>query len=112
MNATTDPSLSALTCDQPTDLGVGEKLTCTGTRPITQGEINNGEAANTATVTGTDPADNQVSDSADEHVSLVQEPHLALAKQGTLDPGPDGRATAKPGDVKSKFGGSSEVAVL
>ena len=92
-----DPSLPTLACDQPVDLAPGEKLTCTGTRASTQGEINDGGVANTGTVTGSDPNGGEVEDRADEQVPLDQAPHLTLEKEGVLDAGADGRPDA--GDV-------------
>ena len=92
-----DPSLASLECDQPVDLAPGEKLTCTGTNTVGQGEINDGSVANTATVTGSDPDDNDIEDRADEDVPLAQAPHLSLEKEGVLDAGADGLPNA--GDV-------------
>ena len=85
-----DPSLPTLACDQPVDLAPGEKLTCTGTHTLSQGEINSGSVANTGTVTGSDPNGNDVPGRADEQVPLDQEPHLSLTKDGSLDTGTDG----------------------
>ena len=92
-----DPSLASLECDQPVDLAPGETLTCTGTRALTQADIDRGSVENTATVKGSDPDGNEVSESAEETVPLPQDPHLTLIKEGTLDTGADGRADA--GDV-------------
>ena len=95
-----DPSLPTLDCDQPVDLAPGETLTCTGTHPLTQGDINDGSVPNTATVAGSDPDGNELSDRADETVPLARAPHLTLTKEGTLDTtqaGPPDRADA--GDV-------------
>ena len=81
-----DPGLS-LTCQPSQDLGgadlaPGDKLTCTGTRTLTQADIDNGSVENTGTVAGTDPDGGEVSDRADEDVPLAQAPHLTLTKAG------------------------------
>ena len=89
-----DPLLPSLECDQPVDLAPGEKLTCTGTHALTQGEINDGSVANTGTVEGSDPNGNVLSDRADEQVLLEAGPQLTLTKQGKA---PDDRVDA--GDV-------------
>ena len=86
-----DPSLPSLECDQPVDLAPGETLTCTGTNTVTQGEINDGSVANTATVAGSDPNGGEVEDREDEQVSLGQEPHLTLDKQAVIGAGTPGR---------------------
>ena len=56
-----DPSLPSLDCDQPVDLAPGDTLTCTGTRTVTQADIDDGSVANTGTVKGTAPNDDEVS---------------------------------------------------
>ena len=58
---------------------------------LTQADIDDGSVENTATVAGTDPNDDEVSGRADEDVPLAQAPHLTLTKDGSLDPGTDGR---------------------
>ena len=68
---------------QPVDLAPGEKLTCTGTRTLTQADIDDGQRRRTPrrsrapTRTTT-----RSTDRADEDVPLGQEPHLTLEKTG------------------------------
>jgi uncharacterized repeat protein (TIGR01451 family) len=75
-----DPSLGALTCTQPVTLAPGATLTCTGSHTVTQGDLNAGKYDNTATVNGSGPAGQPVSDEASQSVPASQTPHLSLTK--------------------------------
>ena len=70
-----DPSLS-LTCTptQPATLAPGDKLTCTGSRTLTQADLNAGAVDNTATATGTDPGGGTTTGTDTEHVPVPAAP--------------------------------------
>lgn len=65
--------------------GETDSITFTGTYAITQAEIDAGQKINTATVTGKDPDDNDVSDDDTHTTSLVQIPSLAIVKEVSND---------------------------
>lgn len=70
----TDPlsGLSALSCDidAPVTLLPGEKLTCTATYTIDQGDIDAGKVENTATATAKDPSGGDVGDTDSATVNI------------------------------------------
>lgn len=82
--------------------GATDTGSITATYPITQADIDAGEITNSATATGTDPFDTDVSDDSGATVSdndplvtpLVRTPGISLTKTAS-DPGPNPR----PGDV-------------
>jgi LPXTG-site transpeptidase (sortase) family protein len=84
----TDPlvGLSALTClpAAGSTLAPTASMSCTGTRAITQDDLNNGSVLNTATVTGTPLVGPNVSASADEKVTGSQSPSIVVTK--TVNP--------------------------
>ena len=96
-----DPTLTLdCTPSQPATLAPGDVLVCTGTRVLTQADIDSGHADNLADVSGVDPNGNTVGDTDNSSVPLGQEPHVTLVKDATLDmtqAGPPDRADA--GDV-------------
>src|SRR5262249_6505362 len=59
----------------------GQELICTGTRTLTQADIDEGSVENTATVKGTDPSEEPVEDEAEEETPLPPAPHLTLEKK-------------------------------
>lgn len=79
-----DPGLTITgsTPAQPATLGPGAILTVTGTRTITQGDLDNGSLINTATVSGTPPTGAVVyaTASATATYTALQTPSLSLTK--------------------------------
>jgi uncharacterized repeat protein (TIGR01451 family) len=93
---------SAIKCPSPSTtnaiatLAPGSTVTCTGTYAITQANINVGSITNIATLSASVPAGatsvSSVTDS--KTVTLTAAPSLSLAKSGSLNAGPNGRADA------------------
>ena len=78
----------------PLTLAPGESTTCTATHTVTQADVDAGSVINTATVAGTDPAGNPVTDPSDPvTVPAVQTPVLETVKSSTTV------NYAAPGDV-------------
>ena len=75
-----DPKLGALTCAQPVTLLPGQALTCTGTYPVTQADVNAGSVLNTATATGQQPDGATVSGADSATATAAQAPSLKLRK--------------------------------
>lgn len=65
-------------------LAVGESAPATAVSTLTQEDIDRGFITNTATVTGTDPAENIVTADADATVTLPEGASLSLTKSGEL----------------------------
>ena len=80
-----DPLLGTLSCTpaQPATLAPGASLSCTGTYTVGQADLDAGHRANTASVAGTGPAAQPVSDTATEDVPAAQSPHVSLTKGAT-----------------------------
>ena len=80
-----DPLLGALDCDpsQPADLAPGEELVCEGSYTVTQGDVNDGEVVNTATVSGSDPNDDPVEAEDSITTPVDQAPAIELVKSVT-----------------------------
>lgn len=84
-----DALIADETCPKTT-LAAGESMTCTGTYTITQADVDAGRVVNTATVTGTSPSGDQVTDTDDATYPVEQEPELTVDKQpavGTIEVG-------------------------
>jgi uncharacterized repeat protein (TIGR01451 family) len=78
--AVTDPLLGGeVTCPQTT-LSPNESMTCSASYTVTQSDVDNGQVANTATVTAADPSGAPVTDDDDELAILEQNPSIDLAK--------------------------------
>ena len=81
-------------------VGAVDTTTFSGSYAITQADIDAGAFLNTATVTGTDPNDQPVSDDDSHTEPLPQDPELTLLKSGTFtDESGDG--FAQPGETIS-----------
>ena len=81
------------------ELDVTETWIFTGSYAITQADIDAGSVTNIATVEGTDPAGNVVTDTSDAVVTqLCQGPAIALIKEGGFPPIPGGGCPVE-GDV-------------
>jgi uncharacterized repeat protein (TIGR01451 family) len=74
--------LSALSCTpgQPATLAPGEVLTCTADYTVTQADVDAGGVSNTATVTGTTPPGQSVTDKDLEFVPSVRSGKIAVTK--------------------------------
>ncbi|MGD0309225.1 MAG: kelch repeat-containing protein [Acidobacteriota bacterium] len=75
-----DPLVASLSCTQPTSLAPGAALTCTGSHPISQGDLDATFVKNTATAGGffgTSPVD---ADPASVTVNASTNPHISLTK--------------------------------
>jgi uncharacterized repeat protein (TIGR01451 family) len=82
-----DPLFAALECapSQPAELAPGETLTCASAHTIMQADLDAGAITNTATASGTDPANATVESlPATVTVTAGQQPHLSLAKSASL----------------------------
>lgn len=79
-----DPLLGALVCqpEQPATLQPDEKLVCTGSYTVQQGDIDAGQVMNTATATSSETEPTQDS----EVVPALQQPGLTLVKSGDAGP--------------------------
>jgi uncharacterized repeat protein (TIGR01451 family) len=84
-----DPLIGTLNCTQPVTLDPGESLTCTGTRTVTQADLDAGSITNTATVSGTDPDNNVVTDGTSQTVNAAStcQPTVVTADFSQLAPG-------------------------
>ncbi|MFD0865649.1 beta strand repeat-containing protein, partial [Tessaracoccus lubricantis] len=80
------PGLSSLTCDLtvPATLDPGAQLTCSATYSVTQADLDNGSVDNTATTSGTSPANETVNATADESVPARQAPAISLVKEANV----------------------------
>ena len=72
-------------------------VNCAGTYALTQADIDAGRVENDATVQGTDPNGDPISEFDFHQLPIPTLPSILLTKTGTLDPGPDGGGD--PGDV-------------
>ncbi len=89
------PGLSPLTYDwsgTPGTLLPGESVSATATYVLTQADIDAGSVVNTATATGTDPANTPVSADDSTTVSVLQAPGISLVKTGAVAAGATGVA--------------------
>ena len=77
-----DPLLGSLTCTPslPTSLEPTESLVCTGSYTLDQDDLDQGDVQNTATVTGTPPTGNPITDDGGTTVTIEQTPILGIAK--------------------------------
>ena len=78
-----DPKLDPLTCTQPVDLVLNDKLSCTGNYTLTPADITNGSVSNTATVTGTSPTGPVTATATLVIPTINLSPHLTLVKTAT-----------------------------
>jgi LPXTG-site transpeptidase (sortase) family protein len=81
----TDPLLPTLSCTIAS-LAPGATASCTASNNIyilTQADIDAGSRANTATATGKDPGNNDVTDTDSKTVTLTQNPSLNVVKSST-----------------------------
>ncbi|WP_459969577.1 DUF7507 domain-containing protein [Nocardioides pyridinolyticus] len=78
--AVTDVKVGTVTCPQTT-LAVGASMTCTPkTYPLTQADVTAGKVDNTATVTGTGPGGQTVTDDDSVSTTVPANPAIALDK--------------------------------
>lgn len=78
--------MSALTCDKPAPvtLASGEKLTCTATYVVQQGDIDDMPLTNVARATGTPATGPNVTDTDDEIIPAVWTPKIVLDKTASV----------------------------
>lgn len=82
--AIADPKIAGVTC-QATTLAANATTTCSGTYTLTQSDVNAGNVANTATVTGTTATGASVSKTASTNRNITQLTRASLTKSaGTL----------------------------
>ena len=81
-----DPKLGALTCTQPVNLALTEQLSCTGSYPLIQADIDAGSVSNTATVTGKTPTGADVTGTGTIDIPTINmSPHITLVKTATAN---------------------------
>ena len=80
----TDPLITTVTCT-PTALDPGEVAACTGTHPVTQGELDTGSVVNRASVSGTAPGGSLLTPANSNTVTVpaVQLPRITVVKSTT-----------------------------
>ncbi|MBN8728706.1 MAG: DUF11 domain-containing protein, partial [Xanthomonadales bacterium] len=80
-----DPLLGALSCTPtaPATLAPLATMTCTGSHVVTLADVNAGRVDNTASTSGTDPANNPVSATDGTSTPIAQNPALTLTKSVT-----------------------------
>ncbi|WP_194762777.1 prealbumin-like fold domain-containing protein [Microbacterium sp. UFMG61] len=78
--------MSALSCDKPAPvtLASGEKLTCTATYAVQQGDLDAAPLTNVARATGTPATGPNVTDTDDEIIPAVWTPALLLDKSASV----------------------------
>jgi uncharacterized repeat protein (TIGR01451 family) len=76
--AVVDPSVPTVTCPAD-DVLPGDSVQCTGTYPITQDDIDNGNVPNTATAYGTPPIGDPVSAEGGTIVNIAQTTSIDIA---------------------------------
>src|SRR5690625_5254058 len=77
-----DPLLGGAVSCSPDTLAPSAAATCgPGTYTITQADVDNGGVTNTATATGKDPSDNDVTDSDSTSTELDRHPDIELVKE-------------------------------
>ncbi len=81
-----DPLVGTVDCPTTT-LAPTESTTCTATYTLTQADVDAGVVDNSATVTGTDPNDTDVTDVDTASVDIPAEPAIALDKQAGIPTG-------------------------
>src|SRR5690625_3056330 len=81
----------------PSILAPDQEGTYTATYTITQADLDAGVVENTATATGKDPEDNDVTDEDDEDVELERDPSIHLLKSGVYVDA-DNNEIVNPGD--------------
>ncbi len=79
-----DPTTNPVTCPV-TVLGPGESTTCTATYTLSQVDVDAGHVANTATVTGTDPHDTDVTAVDSTDVAITAGPGISVVKSGDVE---------------------------
>ncbi len=86
-----DPKLGDLSCDplQPATLAPEATLTCTGSYTVVQADLEAGSVPNTATVTGTPPSGDDVTDESTVSVPGDQNPLIEVVKSVTSGAGFD-----------------------
>ncbi|WP_373396579.1 hypothetical protein V8V91_17720 [Algoriphagus halophilus] len=70
----------------PVTLAPGENQVFTATYTITQSDMDAGQVDNTATATGNDPDDVEVSDTDSETITVVKDASIEIVKSATLPP--------------------------
>ncbi|MCP3975052.1 MAG: DUF11 domain-containing protein, partial [bacterium] len=101
--AITDPlaGLSALSCVPAAGatLAPAAAMTCSATYSVTQGDVDNGQIDNTATVNATDPNAAPVSDVDSETVVAAQNPSISLVKSLSTNADEDASGDVSLGDT-------------
>jgi len=77
-----DPITNPVVCPQPS-LAPEESMICTATYVVTQANVDDGEIDNTATVTGTPPTGDPVTDDDRFVVPIFRSPRISLEKAST-----------------------------
>jgi uncharacterized repeat protein (TIGR01451 family) len=77
--AISDPLVGNVTCP-PDSLAPGASTTCSGTYTLTQADVDSGHVANTATASGTPPADSAVTGTDSTDTPITSGPALTLVK--------------------------------
>ncbi|MCP3973626.1 MAG: DUF11 domain-containing protein, partial [bacterium] len=95
------PGLSALSCVPAAGsaLAAGAVMTCSATYSVTQGDVDNGQVDNTATVFGVDPLANPVGDVDSETVVVAQNPSISLVKSLSANADEDASGDVSLGDT-------------
>lgn len=78
--------MSALVCDRPAPVTLesGQKLTCTATYVVQQGDLDNAPLTNVARTTGTPATGPNVTDTDDEIIPAIWTPELLLDKTSAV----------------------------
>ena len=80
-----DPMLASLSCSQPTNLGPGSTLVCTGDVVLTQDDIQRGTLLNTATASATTPSGATAQASTTVTTGITQVTTISLNKSASVN---------------------------